>query len=88
MVLDEPNSNLDAEGEEALTNAILAVRARGGIVIIVAHRPSALAAVDHVLVMARGCQQAFGPKDEMLARLTRRESPAAPPLKVVPRING
>src|SRR5437868_8496981 len=67
IVLDEPNSNLDAEGEEALTNAILAVRARGGIVIIVAHRPSALAAVDHVLVMARGRQQAFGSKDEVLA---------------------
>ena len=44
IVLDEPNSNLDAEGEEALTTAILGVRARGGIVIIVAHRPSALAA--------------------------------------------
>jgi PrtD family type I secretion system ABC transporter len=88
IVLDEPNSNLDAEGEEALTNAILAVRARGGIVIIVAHRPSALAAVDHVLVMARGRQQAFGSKDEVLARLTRRESPAATPLKVVPRTNG
>jgi ATP-binding cassette subfamily C protein len=87
VVLDEPNSNLDAEGEEALTKAILAVRARGGIVIIVAHRPSALAAVDHVLVMARGRQQAFGPKDEMLARLTRRD-PSAPPLKVVPRTNG
>ena len=46
VVLDEPNSNLDAEGEEALTKAILGVRARGGIVIVVAHRPSALAAVD------------------------------------------
>ena len=63
VVLDEPNSNLDAEGEEALTKAILGVRARGGIVIIVAHRPSALAAVDHVLAMVRGTQQAFGPKE-------------------------
>jgi ABC-type protease/lipase transport system fused ATPase/permease subunit len=88
VVLDEPNSNLDAEGEEALTQAILAVRARGGIVIIVAHRPSALAAVDRVLVMARGRQQAFGPKDEMLAKLARREPSAPAPLKVVPRTNG
>ena len=48
VVLDEPNSNLDAEGEEALTRAILGVRARGGIVIVVAHRSSALAAVDHL----------------------------------------
>jgi ATP-binding cassette subfamily C protein len=86
IVLDEPNSNLDAEGEDALTKAILAVRARGGIVIIVAHRPSALAAVDHVLVMARGSQQAFGPKDEVLARLVRPEPPA--PLKIVPKTNG
>ena len=41
LVLDEPNSNLDADGDEALTKAILAVRARGGIVVVVAHRPSA-----------------------------------------------
>ncbi len=88
VVLDEPNSNLDAEGEEALTKAILGVRARGGIVIIVAHRPSALAAVDHVLAMVRGTQQAFGPKDQVVARPARRESNATAPLKVVPRTNG
>jgi ATP-binding cassette subfamily C protein len=88
VVLDEPNSNLDAEGEEALTKAILGVRARGGIVIIVAHRPSALAAVDHVLAMVRGTQQAFGPKSEVLARPARREANAPAPLKVVPQTNG
>jgi len=71
VVLDEPNSNLDAEGEEALTQAILGVRARGGIVIIVAHRPSALAAVDKILVMKDGRMQAFGPKDEIFAKLRR-----------------
>ncbi len=43
VVLDEPNSNLDAEGDEALTRAILGVRARSGIVVVVAHRPSAIA---------------------------------------------
>jgi ATP-binding cassette, subfamily C, type I secretion system permease/ATPase len=88
VVLDEPNSNLDAEGEEALTKAILGVRARAGIVLIVAHRPSALAAVDHVLAMVRGTQQAFGPKDELLAKPVRRDSNAPAPLKVVPRTNG
>jgi ATP-binding cassette, subfamily C, type I secretion system permease/ATPase len=88
VVLDEPNSNLDAEGEEALTRAILSVRARGGIVIVVAHRSSALAAVDHLLAMVRGTQQAFGPKDEILHRLVRRESPAPGPLKVVPQAGG
>jgi ATP-binding cassette subfamily C protein len=82
VVLDEPNSNLDAEGEDALTRAILGVRARGGIVVVVAHRSSALVAVDHVMTMAQGRQQAFGPKEEVLARLARRE-PAT--LKVVPQ---
>jgi ATP-binding cassette, subfamily C, type I secretion system permease/ATPase len=57
-------------------------------VIIVAHRPSALAAVDHVLAMVRGAQQAFGPKSEVLARPSRRESNAPAPLKVVPQTNG
>jgi PrtD family type I secretion system ABC transporter len=88
VVLDEPNSNLDAEGEDALTRAILGVRARGGIVIVVAHRPSALAAVDHLLAMVRGTQQAFGPKEEILPRLIRRESPAPGPLKIVPQAGG
>jgi ABC-type protease/lipase transport system fused ATPase/permease subunit len=88
VALDEPNSNLDVEGEEALAKAILGVRARGGIVIIVAHRPSALAAVDQVLVMMRGAQQAFGPRDEILSRSGRREASTAAPLKVVPRTGG
>ncbi len=66
VVLDEPNSNLDAEGEEALTKAIMAVRQRGGIVVIVAHRPSALQAVDMVGLVQSGRLVAFGPKDEIL----------------------
>src|SRR6266540_6403254 len=49
IVLDEPNSNLDAAGDEALTQAILGVRARGGIVVVIAHRPSAIAGVDLLL---------------------------------------
>jgi ATP-binding cassette subfamily C protein len=68
VVLDEPNSNLDSDGEAALTKAISGIRARGGIAIVIAHRPSALAAVDMVLVLANGQQQAFGPKDEILKR--------------------
>ena len=83
VVLDEPNSNLDAEGDEALTRAILGVRARGGIAVVVAHRPSAIAGVDLLLAMAQGRVQAFGPKDEVLAKVLNRE--ALPrPLKVVP----
>ncbi|WP_442953892.1 type I secretion system permease/ATPase [Pararhizobium sp.] len=66
IVLDEPNSNLDAEGEEALMQAITKVRARGGIVVIVAHRPSALQPVDMVGVMQNGKLVAFGPKEEVI----------------------
>jgi ATP-binding cassette, subfamily C, type I secretion system permease/ATPase len=83
VVLDEPNSNLDSEGDEALTQAILGVRARGGIAIVIAHRPSALAGVDHVLALANGRQQAFGPKDEVLAQVLKREPPVQVPAKIV-----
>jgi ATP-binding cassette subfamily C protein len=76
VVLDEPNSNLDGEGEEALTSAIHGVRARGGIVVVVAHRPSAIAGVDFVLVMGDGRQQSFGPKEEILRSLMRPSSTA------------
>ncbi|WP_029583964.1 type I secretion system permease/ATPase [Bradyrhizobium sp. URHD0069] len=85
VVLDEPNSNLDAEGEDALTKAILGVRAREGIVVVVAHRSSALVAVDYMMTMTQGRQQAFGPKEEVLARLARREPAPLAPLKVVPQ---
>ena len=72
VVLDEPNSNLDSAGEEALTNAIVGVRKRGGVVVVVAHRPSALAGVDLILVMNEGRMQGFGPKDEVFERYVRR----------------
>jgi PrtD family type I secretion system ABC transporter len=71
VVLDEPNSNLDNEGEQALTSAILSIRARGGIVVVIAHRPSALAGVDLVLVMGEGRMQSFGPKDDVLSKVLR-----------------
>lgn len=66
VVLDEPNSNLDAEGEEALTHAIVGIRSRGGIVMVIAHRPSALASVDHVAVIQNGRMTAFGPKSDVI----------------------
>jgi ATP-binding cassette, subfamily C, type I secretion system permease/ATPase len=75
VVLDEPNSNLDADGEEALTNAIMNVRMRGGIAVVIAHRPSAIAAVDQILVMAHGKQQAFGPKEQVLRSTLRTAAP-------------
>jgi len=84
VVLDEPNSNLDSEGEEALTRAILGVRERMGIVIVVAHRPSAIAGVDRLLMMSQGKAQAIGPKDEVLSRVLQRPLSMPRPLKVVP----
>jgi PrtD family type I secretion system ABC transporter len=71
VVLDEPNSNLDAEGEQALVEALLSVRARGGIAVVIAHRPSVMAALDHALVMAGGEVRAFGPKDQVLQQNVR-----------------
>jgi ATP-binding cassette subfamily C protein len=88
VILDEPNSNLDAEGDEALTRAILGVRARGGIVVVIAHRPSAIAGVDHLLALHQGRVHAFGPKDEVLSKVLRREIAAPRPLKVVPEAGG
>jgi ATP-binding cassette subfamily C protein PrsD len=70
VVLDEPNANLDSEGDAALTDSMNAVRARGGIVIVVAHRPSAVIAVDKLLFMRNGRQAVFGPKNDVLKQIT------------------
>ena len=67
VVMDEPNSNLDGEGEAALTEAILNIRARGGIAIVIAHRPSALVAVDLVAIVQNGRIVAFGDKHDVLS---------------------
>lgn len=83
VVLDEPNSNLDAEGDEALTRAILATRARGGIAIIIAHRPSAIAGADLIMTMMHGRVQMFGPKDEVLGKLRSAAATNVAPLRVV-----
>ena len=69
VVLDEPNSNLDSEGETALDHAVSAARKRGAIVALVAHRPSALRQVNKVLVLKDGRVAAFGERDEVLARM-------------------
>ncbi len=71
IVLDEPNANLDAEGENALSRAIAALRGRRSIVIVVSHRPSALAALNMAMVLADGRAIAFGPRDVALANLAR-----------------
>jgi PrtD family type I secretion system ABC transporter len=72
VVLDEPNSNLDAEGESALIQAMASVRARGGTVIVVAHRPSAISVLDQLMMISNGQVVAFGPKDEVLRKVMAR----------------
>lgn len=85
VIMDEPNSNLDGEGEAALKAAIEAIKERGGIAVVVAHRPSALLAVDFVCVIQGGKLIAFGPKNEILSSAAAQNAPAAPtPLKVPP----
>jgi ATP-binding cassette, subfamily C, type I secretion system permease/ATPase len=81
VVLDEPTANLDAAGDQALTEAILDLKRRQATVVIMAHRPSAIAAVDKLLVVRGGVAEAFGPKEEVLAKIARA-SAAAPASKV------
>jgi ATP-binding cassette subfamily C protein PrsD len=77
LVMDEPNSNLDAEGEAALDKAIRAALARKASVVVVAHRPSALHAVDDLLVLANGQVAAYGRRDDVLQKVgVRPQVPA------------
>jgi ATP-binding cassette subfamily C protein len=82
IVLDEPNSNLDTEGDEALTRAVRAARERGAIVVVVAHRPIGIEAVDQILVLRDGRMQAFGPKETVLGQVLQRVAPPSP-IKIV-----
>jgi|LNFM01.1.fsa_nt_gb PrtD family type I secretion system ABC transporter len=79
VVLDEPNSNLDHDGDRALEGAIVGVRRRGGIVLIVAHRPSVLANVDYLLHMTAGQSPVFGTKAEIMKRLGASRPAPQPP---------
>jgi len=77
VVLDEPNSNLDGEGGEALMHAIRQIKADGRIVIIMAHRPAAISECDLLLVVHEGAVQAFGPRDEVLREQVRNHATIA-----------
>ncbi|MGE4239906.1 type I secretion system permease/ATPase [Ramlibacter sp.] len=76
VVLDEPNANLDDAGETALAKAVQELKTRGRTVVLITHRPSALATADRVILLRNGMVMADGPRDEVLAAL---RSPAAPP---------
>jgi PrtD family type I secretion system ABC transporter len=71
VVLDEPNANLDADGEEALMRAIDAMKANGATVVIISHKPAVFRAADKMLVLRDGRVELFGPRDQVMARLVK-----------------
>jgi len=71
VVLDEPNANLDAEGEEALMRAIDAMKASGATVVLISHKPGVFRAADKMLVLRDGRVELFGPRDQVMARLVK-----------------
>jgi ABC-type protease/lipase transport system fused ATPase/permease subunit len=80
-VLDEPNSNLDTDGEEALLKAMAALKKEGITVVLISHRPNLLRFVDRVLVLNKGRVHLFGSRDEILQKMTGK--PAAPKAEAV-----
>nr|WP_175581415.1 type I secretion system permease/ATPase [Thalassospira lucentensis] len=72
IVLDEPNSNLDGAGEQSLLQAVRDARARGAIVVLIAHRPGALATVNLTTIIQDGRQVAFGARDDILRKTVRQ----------------
>jgi PrtD family type I secretion system ABC transporter len=74
VVLDEPNANLDVEGDQALNGAIADLKRSGASVVVIAHRPAAIASVDKILMLRGGVVSAYGPKDEIMTGPERVES--------------
>lgn len=82
LVLDEPNSNLDAKGDEALANAVIGMRKKGCTVLVMAHRPSVIQAVNKILILHEGKLGRFGAKEDVLQHLTPPKPAAASPKSV------
>ena len=82
VVLDEPNSSLDEEGDAALARAIQEAKARGTTFVVMTHRTSVLGVADKMLVLRDGQQQVFGPRDEVLAALQKAQQAPQPPAPV------
>lgn len=88
VVLDEPNSNLDDAGEQALVAALQDLRQRGKTVVVISHRNSAIAATTRLLVLREGVAQAFGPTQQVLADLARASRPAGKPVVAAASASG
>lgn len=74
LVLDEPNANLDNDGSQALNAAVRSMKAAGGAVLVMAHRPAAIAECDTLLVLENGMRRAFGPREEVLRAMVQNAS--------------
>src|SRR5262249_5645204 len=75
LALDEPNAHLDVDGERALVGALEAARQRGATALVVAHSANLVAVVDKLLVVREGRIEAFGPRDQIAARLAGAQRP-------------
>ena len=82
IVLDEPNANLDAEGETALIETIQSTRDRGATVVIIAHRHRAISVTDKLLALKDGVQIAFGIRDEVLTSMAQARGAVVPKEKL------
>jgi len=85
VVLDEPNANLDAEGEDALLRTLKTLRDEGATTVMITHRPSLVGSIDKLLVLAAGRMERFGPRDEVLAAITPPAAATRPHVAAVPR---
>jgi ATP-binding cassette subfamily C exporter for protease/lipase len=76
VVLDEPNANLDDEGEAALVRAVQGLKAQGKTVVLISHRPGIVSVADRLLILQNGTVQASGPRDGVLAALQKQREQA------------
>ena len=79
LVLDEPNSNLDNEGSEAVNTAIKNFKNAGKSVLIMAHRPAAIKECDTLLMLEHGMVRSFGPKEKVLSEVVKNHAEITPP---------
>lgn len=83
VILDEPNSNLDIEGEEALVKSLAELKRQGSTVVVISHRTNILSQVDKILVLANGQVALYGPRDQVLQAM--KNPPSPPPSQPPPR---
>ena len=85
-MLDEPNANLDEVGEQALQRAVQALKAMGKTVVLITHRPGAIAVADRILLLKDAQVQMEGPRDQVLSALQQRQATASIPATQPPSL--